>query len=409
MSGLRACRSCGSAELTPFLSLGAQPLANDFIEPGRAGSPQETFPLDAVFCRACSLVQIVTTVLPERLFREYVYFSSVAQTTLDNGRRLAERVLAGPGLGADSLVMEIASNDGYLLKHLVAAGIPVLGIEPATNIARAAVEKGIPTLNEFFGAKLAEDLAASGKRADFILANNVMAHMPDLNGAVEGVRLLLKPGGTFLFQTPYVRDMIEKLEFDTIFHEHVYVHSLTALQNVLRRHGLEAREADRIAIHGGSLEVTAGLIGSGPVGESVRRLLEEEQEQGLTREAYYLDFAERVRRLGESLRAKLDSLRAEGKRIAAYGAPAKGVTLLNSLGIGRDRIDFVVDLNPRKQGMLMPGSAIPIHPPAKLLEARPDYVLLLAWNLASEILAQQAEYRNLGGRFIVPIPEVKIV
>jgi SAM-dependent methyltransferase len=321
----------------------------------------------------------------------------------------AERLIRARGLGPGSLVVEIASNDGYLLKNFIAAGVPVLGIDPARNVARTAEERGVPTVAEFFGRALAESLAAEGKRADVILANNVMAHVPDVNGVIAGVKRLLKHEGAFVLETPYVKNLLDHLEFDTIYHEHLFYYSLTALESLFRRHGLAAAEVEHLPIHGGSLRVTAVHAGREGDRPSVRTLLEREAAWGVDRPETYREFASRVADLRDALRELIRQLKAEGKRMAAYGAAAKGSTLLNYLGVGRESLDFVADRSPVKQGRYMPGVRLPIVRPERLREEMPDYTLLLTWNFAEEIMGQQDEYRRLGGRFIIPVPRPTVV
>jgi hypothetical protein len=330
---------------------------------------------------------------------------------LSHARELVERLVRARRLGPTSLAMEIASNDGYLLQYYKQAGVPVLGIEPARNVARVAIEeRGIATISEFFGLSFAQQLAAEGRRADVLHANNVLAHVADLPGFVAGIREVLTDGGIAALEFPYLGDMIERCEFDTIYHEHLCYFSLTAITHLLARAGLQAIAVERLPIHGGSLLLTVARAESAqPLDASVAALLDEEKARGMTSVEFYLGFSKRVAALKDELCALLARLKAEGRSIAAYGAAAKGSTLLNTFGIGRETLDFVADRSTHKQGHYMPGVHIPIVAPSKLSEARPDYTLLLTWNFADEILAQQAEYRRLGGKFIVPIPRVKVI
>jgi SAM-dependent methyltransferase len=402
-----ACRSCGERLPRPVLSLGRTPLANALLNEAAPGRPEPTFPLDVCVCDGCSLVQLRRSVPPESLFREYVYFSSFSETMLRHAADLAGRMIRERRLGPNSLVIEAACNDGYLLKNYRAAGVPVLGIEPARNVARVAAEAGVPTREEFFTAVLAERLVAEGNRADLFHAHNVVAHVPDLNGFLRGIRAVLKPDGLAAIEVPYLRDMLEGCEFDTIYHEHLCYFSLTALDRALRRNGLVVTAVERLPIHGGSLRLFASP--SGEPDPSVGDLLAHEQAWGVDTPFPYREFADRVGRTREELRALLARLKAAGHRIAAYGASAKGSTLLNTCGLGRETLDFVVDRSPVKQGRYMPGSLLPVYPPEKLLEQMPAFALLLTWNFADEIFRQQAVYQVRGGRFIIPVPSPQVV
>jgi SAM-dependent methyltransferase len=366
------------------------PLANALLSASQLGAVERRFPLDLVFCPDCALVQITETVAPETLFSEYLYRSSFSDTMLAHAKALVERMIHERGLGVRSRVIEVASNDGYLLQYYKAHGVPVLGIEPAANIG-----------------DLGERLAREGRLADVVHAHNVFAHVPDPGDFLAGLRHVLSHDGVAVIEAPYVRDLISNNEFDTIYHEHFSYYSLTAVDRLTRRHGLTVLDVEHLPIHGGSLRYLVGRVGT--VDSRVRSLLEEEGSWGVDDVAFYKGFANRVWKLRDELSSLLLRLKAEGCRIAAYGASAKGSTLLNAFGIGAELIEFVVDRSPTKQGRYTPGTHLRVQAPEALLRERPDYVLLLTWNFADEILEQQREYRDAGGRFIVPIPELRIV
>lgn len=402
------CRSCGRTGLKLFLDLGVTPLADRLLTEKQLAEREPVFPLQVAFCPHCTLMQILETVPPEILFgEEYPYYSSFSDALLRHSRENVENVISRRKLDSDSFVIEIASNDGYLLRNYVERGIPVLGIDPADGPARAAVKAGVPTLHEFFNEQLATHLCGQGRRADVIHGNNVLAHVADTNAFVAGIGKVLKDTGVAVIEVPYARDLIDHCEFDTIYHEHLCYFSVTALSQLFRRHGLYLNDVLRLAIHGGSLRLFVERRES--VSDAVRDLLEQERAEGIDSFGYYQDFSSRVLRLKESLLGLLTKIKSDGKSIACYGAAAKGSTLINFVGIGRELVDFVVDRNVHKHGCFMPGQHIPILPVEELLRRKPDYTLMLSWNFANEILSQQADYRNAGGRFIIPIPEPLVV
>lgn len=404
------CRICGAAELQPVLSLGHTPLANSLLTAAQLDSPEATYPLEVVFCPTCTLVQITETVPPEVLFGNYLYFSSFSDTVLHNARTLVEQLVQRRHLDTTSLAGEIASNDGYLLKNYQTYGIPVLGIEPARNIAAKAQADGIRTLNRFFDADVGAELAAAGEQADVIHANNVLAHVADLHGVVSGLRRWLKAAGVAVIEAPYLKDTIDQTEFDQIYHEHLCYFSLTALKTLFADHALKIVDVEHLPIHGGSLRVyVTHADAPEAVQPSVAALLDEEREWGVARLDFYRNFGAKVAQLKTDLRNLLAGIKTAGHRIVVYGASAKGSTLLNYFGLGQETIDYVVDRSTVKQGLYTPGTHLQIVPPERLLADQPDYVLLLTWNFAAEILEQQAEYRRRGGRFILPIPTLKVV
>jgi SAM-dependent methyltransferase len=403
------CRSCGSSSGREVLDLGLQPLANNLLPaPTDEAGVEPRFPLIVDVCNDCFLMQLRELVPPVTLFSEYLYFSSFSDSMLRHAHQAVEQHSVDYSLGTESLVVEIASNDGYLLQYFNRRGIPSLGIEPAVNIAKVAQEKGIDTRVDFFSKALAEQLVAEGKQADLILGNNVFAHVPDVNDFVAGLTTLLKPDGVAALEFPWGHEMVRHLEFDTIYHEHVYYFNAVALVPLFRRHGLEIFRIEKLPIHGGSLRIHASKAGKRTVESSVHAIVEEETSAGATAARYYEDFSNSVGALKKSLLELLADLIGKGHSIAAYGASAKGSTLLNYCGIGGETLSYIVDRSTYKQGKFSPGMHLPILSPEALLEKRPDFTLLLTWNFADEILAQQQEYRDAGGRFIIPVPQPRI-
>lgn len=403
------CKGCGAKACLLVIDLGGQPLANNLFRAEDLHKPEPRFPLKLVVCEKCWLLQITDIVPPVELFSDYLYFSSFSDAMLRHAREAVERYQQEFKLGSGSLAVEIASNDGYLLQNFTRLGVPCLGIEPATNVAKVAMEKGIETLVEFFTPDLAQRLSDEGKKADLILGNNVFAHVPDVNDFIEGLRMLLKPDGRVVLEFPYGVEFIEKTEFDTVYHEHVYYFTLTALLPLFAAHGLTIFHVERLPIHGGSLRLFAGHAVAHEVRPSVEQFMQRERAMGVHGMEFYRRFAERVQGLKTVLVQLIADLRKAGRAVAAYGASAKGSTLLNHFGLGRESLDFVVDRSTYKQGRFTPGSQLLILPAEELLARQPDYTLLLTWNFADEILAQQQEYRARGGRFIVPVPQVMVL
>jgi SAM-dependent methyltransferase len=405
---ISGCRSCGSEKLEVVLDLGMSAIADGLLTREQLDKPEPRYPLELAFCHECALAQINYTVPPAELFgNEYPYFSSVSDALQVHTRANVLELIERRKLGQQHRVIELASNDGYLLKHYKQAGIQVLGIDPATPPAKAAQAIGIDTLIDFFTVDLAKQLAAKGTLADVIHANNVVAHVADTNGFVEGIATLLKPTGMAVLEFPYVRDLVDHCEFDTIYHQHLCYFSVASVDKLFRRHGLFLNDIRRIPIHGGSLRLYVERVEN--VQDSVKQLLKEEEALGLNRVSYYRTFSARVEQLKTNLVNLLADLKKQGKRIGGYGAPAKGCTLVNYFGIDTAIVPYLVDKNAFKQGRYMPGTRQPIHAPEYLLQDKPDYVLLLPWNFSDEILKQQASFRAAGGKFIIPIPEPRIV
>lgn len=404
------CRFCAAPLVRHFADLGMSPLSNAFLRADQLAEMEPFYPLTAYVCERCFLVQLPAVETPERIFSDYAYFSSYSDSWLEHARQYCQDMTARLGLDRESLVVEIASNDGYLLRNFVAAGIPSLGIEPAANVAEVARQNGIDTLVRFFGAETARALVAEGRRARLLLGNNVLAHVPDLNDFVAGLAMLLAPGGVVTMEFPHLMQLMRGNQFDTIYHEHFSYFSLLTVRQVFARHGLAIFDVAELPTHGGSLRIFARHAdeGSDP-GQRVVHLESVEREYGLDRLETYTRFAEEVRATKRALLTFLIRAREEGKRVAAYGAPAKGNTLLNYCGVRTDLVEFTVDRSPHKQGLFLPGTHIPIHGPERLRETRPDYVLILPWNLTEEIVAQMGDVREWGGRFVVPIPRLEVL
>ncbi len=405
-----ACRFCGAALSETFVDLGVSPVSNAYLSEEDLRRAEPFFPLHAFVCGTCFLVQLDEFQTPEQLFGQYRYFSSFSESWLRHAESYADAMMARFGIGARSQVVEVASNDGYLLQFFHRRGVPVLGIEPAANVARAAEEKGITTLVRFFGINTARSVTLMGKQADLLIGNNVLAHVPDLNGFVAGLKIALKPEGALTMEFPHLLRLIGLNQFDTIYHEHFSYFSLLTAARIFARHGLRLFDVEEIPTHGGSLRVFcchegAGFAPTGRVGELIAR----EREAGLDRIEIYRGFAEKVRATKRELLSFLIEAKTKGAAIAGYGAPAKGNTLLNYCGIGTDFLDYTVDRSPHKQGLYLPGSRIPIFAPERIEKTKPDYVLILPWNLRDEIMAQMGHIRAWRGKFVVPVPKLEVL
>lgn len=404
------CRFCGAPLTITMADLGMSPLANSYLRAERLAAMEPFYPLRALTCSACRLVQLSHFEAPEAIFSDYAYFSSFSDSWLKHAETYAAAMCTRFALDGRSQVIEIASNDGYLLQYFQAQGVPVLGVEPAANVAHAAIDRGVPTEVAFFGAAFAHDLVARGNRPDLIAANNVLAHVPDINDFVRGLKLLLAPTGILTIEVPHLLNLIAQSQFDTIYHEHFYYFSLTTARAVLAHHGLRVFDVEALPSHGGSLRLFASHQEAGrPETAAIGALLAREREQGLDRPETYAAFA---RQIVETKLSVLDFFVAAaraGKTVMGYGAPAKGNTLLNYCGIGPELLPCTVDRSPHKQGLYLPGTHIPIRSPDEILRQKPDYVFILPWNLEQEITQQMAAVRSWGGRFVVPIPRVRVV
>ncbi len=404
------CRFCGAELRHTFVDLGMSPLCESYVEASRVNAMEAFYPLRVYVCDQCFLVQLQEYVTPEDIFTEYAYFSSYSDSWLAHCRDYVDMITERLQLSPDSLAVELASNDGYLLQWFVEKGIPVLGIEPALNVAKVAEDKGVPTLTEFFGAELASKLVGEGTMADLIIGNNVLAQVPDLNSFVAGITTLLRPGGVVTIEFPHLQQLVEQNQFDTIYHEHFSYFSLISAERIFAAHGLRIFDVDELWTHGGSLRIYACHAANERLGESaaLAALRARELEAGYADIATYSVFEERARETKRKLLEYLIDAKRAGKTVVGYGAPGKGNTLLNYCGIRSDFLDFTVDRNPYKQGRFLPGTHIPIHAPERIAEVEPDVILILPWNFKDEIIEQLAYARSWGAEFVVPIPEVTV-
>lgn len=405
------CRFCGAPLTHTFADLGMSPLANAYIRPEQLRQMEPYYPLQVFVCGQCFLVQLEEFENPEEIFGDYAYFSSYSETWLQHARNYAHEMLRRFTLNSESKVIEIASNDGYLLRNFVEAGVPVLGIEPARNVAEAAAKRGIPTLVRFFGTALGKDLADEGIQADLLVGNNVLAHVPDLNDFVAGMKLALKPTGVITMEFPHLLRLMVERQFDTIYHEHFSYFSFSAVERVFAHHGLTLFDVEELPTHGGSLRIYGRHTedATHPISTKVDELRASEKRLGFDRLEHYLGFHNEIWKIKRDLLLFLIQAKAEGKTVVGYGAPAKGNTLLNYCGVGRDLIDFTVDRNPHKQGHYLPGTHIPIYAPERIIETRPEYVLILPWNLKDEIMRAESHICEWGGQFVVPIPYLQVL
>ena len=403
------CRFCGVELRHTFVDLGSSPVANDFRTTEQLTQMEPFYPLHVYVCDRCWLVQIEEVVAPRDLFSNYAYFSSYSDTWLKHAKEYVDMATARFHLDSGSHVVELACNDGYLLQYFVARGISVLGVEPAANVAEEARKKGIPTVVKFFGEETARQMVADGTRADLLIGNNVLAHVPRLNDFVAGMEILLAPDGVITMEFAHLMHLMEGNEFDTIYHEHFSYLSLTTVEKLFAAHGLTLFDVEELPTHGGSLRIYACHGGRRTVGSRVVELREKEEAAGLTRLEHYLSFGERVKTTKRRILDFLIRAKQEGKSIAGYGAPAKANTLLNYCGIRTDFLDYTVDRSPHKQGLFTPGTHIPVYGPEKVRETKPDYLLILPWNLRDEVMEQMSFIREWGGKFVVPIPDLQVL
>jgi 2-polyprenyl-3-methyl-5-hydroxy-6-metoxy-1,4-benzoquinol methylase len=406
----RGCLFCGTPLKHTFVDLGMSPLCESYVSAEKLNHMEPFFPLHAYVCERCFLVQVPECVSPQDIFTEYAYFSSCSDTWVEHAKNYTDMIVARLGLDNQSHVVELASNDGYLLQHFVRKGIPCLGVEPAANVARAAEEKGVPTLVNFFSGTTARELTQQGKAADLVIGNNVLAQVPNLNDFVDGIRILLKPQGVVTMEFPHLMRLMEGNQFDTIYHEHFSYFSFRTVEKIFAAHGLTLFDAEELPTHGGSLRIFArhAQDASKPVSAAVSELRSREESEGFTRLEHYSTFTGKVKETKRKLLEFLIAAKRQGKSIAGYGAPGKGNTLLNYCGIRTDFLDYTVDRNSYKQGKFLPGTHIPIHHPDRILETKPDFILILPWNFKEEIMKQLSYVREWGAKFVIPIPEVRV-
>ena len=406
----KKCRFCNTELKITFADLGTSPLANSFLDEKSLNKKEQFFPLHVCVCDICFLVQLDEFEKPEKIFNNYAYFSSYSKSWINHAKKYATDMIKRFGLNSDNFVIEIASNDGYLLQLFQNQNIPCLGIEPAENVANVAKQKGISTLVKFFGTDTAKDLVSKGKMADLLLGNNVLAHVPNINDFVAGMKILLKPNGIITMEFPHLMQLIDKNQFDTIYHEHFSYLSFYTVKKIFEQYELRIFDVEELHTHGGSLRIyaTHAKNSTHVVNNRVDKLLEKETEFGITQISTYTNFQKQINRIKNEICEFMTSAVKNGKKIVCYGAAAKGNTLLNYCGIGIDLIDYVVDRNPHKQGLFLPGTHIPIKDPSEIQKTKPDYLLIIPWNLQDEIMEQMSYIRDWGGKFVIPIPEVQV-